>query len=232
MNTKRLAVTGTALGIIAVAVGIMVQAPASAQNNGKREVGQGKYAELTADWWQWIFEQPATNNPIFDQTGNDAANGQPEKKVFFLAGVISVSGTAERTISVPAGQALFFPILNVESDNANIPPTDFKVPELRALAAHNIDGVTELHVTLDEVSLLDSVARIKSPVFSYTLPPTDNIYQHLGADITGTIQPAVSDGYWLFIPPLPSGTIHTLNFGGSNPGSGFSLDITYHITVE
>lgn len=232
MNTKRLAVASTLLGIIAVAVGIMVQTPASAQDNGKREDGQGKYAELTADWWQWILEQPATNNPILDETGDDAANGQPEKGVFFLAGVINVSGTAERTISVPAGQALFFPILNFESDNAVIPPTNFTVPELRSLAADNIDGVTELHVSLDEVSLLDSVARIKSPVFSYTLPPTDNIYQHFGLDITGTIKPTVSDGYWLFIPPLPSGTTHTLNFGGSIPGLPFSLDITYHITVE
>lgn len=177
------------VAIIAVAVGIMVQTPASAQDNGKREDGQGKYAELTADWWQWILEQLATNNPIFDETGEDAANRQPEKKVFFLAGVINVSGTAERTISVPAGKVLFTPILNVESDNASIPPTKFKVPELRALAANFIAGVTELHVTLDGVSLLDSISRIKSPVFSYTLPPMDNIYQHFGLDITGPSSP-------------------------------------------
>jgi hypothetical protein len=220
---------------ITVAVLSAAATTTSAQNNGKQQDGQGKYAELTADWWQWVFSLPVSQNPLFDETGAKAGNAQPEKKVFFLVGVINTSGTAQRTITVPAGQAMFFPVLNYEADNATIPPTNYTVPQLRNLAAQNEDAITELHVSLDGVSLLGSVSRIKSPVFSYTLPPTDNIYQFFGLDITGTIKPVVSDpvvsdGYWVYIPPLPSGTTHTLNFGGSSPG--FSLEITYHITVQ
>ena len=198
-------------------------------STGTAASAQGKYAELTADWWQWVAKQPVATNPIFDETGAQAGNEQPEKKVFFLVGVINTSGTAERTITVPSGKAIFFPILNIESDNAAIPPTSYTVPQLRDLAAASIDSITSLFVTLDGVSLLDSVTRIKSPVFSYTLPDTDNIYQFFGLDITGTIKPAVGDGYWLYLPPLARGT-YTLKFGGSQPG--FDLAITYHITVK
>src|SRR5262245_13051857 len=78
----------------------------SAQDNGKREAGEGKYGQLTAQWWQWILEQPQKGNPLLDTTGADAGNGQPRVDVFFLAG--TPSGTATRHITVPAGEALFF----------------------------------------------------------------------------------------------------------------------------
>jgi hypothetical protein len=76
------------VAIVAVAVGIMAQMPAPAQNNGKQQDGQGKFAELTAEWWQWAFSQPVSTNPLFDETGARAANGQPNGsgpagKVFF-----------------------------------------------------------------------------------------------------------------------------------------------------
>jgi len=75
--------------------------------------------------------------------------------------------------------------------------------------------------------------RVKSPVFPYYLPP-GNIYEAYGEKIQGIVWPAVADGYWSSIPPLPHGT-YTLHFGGSQPiggGNSFSLDITYHITVK
>jgi hypothetical protein len=216
---------------------------ASAQDNGKQQDGQGKYAELTARWSQWVLEQPVTGNPAFDETGADAANGQengigPANKYFFLAGVFNVSGTAERTITVPAGKALFFPVLDTEFDNSNTPtpagnlPGNYSVPELRALAASTVATTTELHVTLDGVSLLDRVARVKSPSFRYILPTKDNIAQFFGFDFSGPIHPAVADGFWLVIPPLAPGE-HVLNFGGTfGSPINFTLDITYHITVQ
>src|SRR5262245_58082655 len=71
-----------AIVIIAAALSAPV-ARASAQDNGKREQGQGKHAQLTAQWWRWILEQPETGNPNFDQTGEDAANAQPQEDVLF-----------------------------------------------------------------------------------------------------------------------------------------------------
>src|SRR5262249_30989177 len=120
--------------------------PVCAQTNGKQEHGEGKYANLTADWWQWVFSRPAidiggTNtNPVLDSTGAFAAVGQengigPGDKSFFLAGTFG--GAATRTVTVPADKALFFPINNFEADNAADPPTSFSVPELRALVKGN-----------------------------------------------------------------------------------------------
>jgi hypothetical protein len=222
------------VAIVAVALGIMAQGPAPAQNNGKQQDGQGKYAELTAEWWQWVYRQPVSTNPLFDTTGASAANGQPDGsgpagKVFFLAGVVNVSGTVERTITVPAGKDLFFPVINSQTDNVGYPPKTYSVPELRAIAAANVDGAT-YHATLDGTSLDDQIVRVKSPTFSYVLPDEDNIYHFFGLDVTGEIKPAVTDGYWLYIPALPSGQ-HELKFNGALPVAGFSLNITYHITV-
>jgi hypothetical protein len=214
------------LGVIIVAAATLTPVMmASAQDDGLVQNGQGKYAQLTAQWWQWILEQPATGNPNLDETGADAANGQPGKGVFFLAGTFL--GTATRHITVPANTALFFPLLNnlgfAPKPAPQPKPDENQVPQLRTLAAPFIDGVTELHVTLDGVSLLDFVNRVKSPVFHFTFPDEDSI---LG--IPG-IFTAVSDGYWLYLMPLAPGT-YVLNFGGTSDNS--TVDITDIITVQ
>jgi hypothetical protein len=196
-------------------------------NNGA--AGVPTLPELTAKWWEWVLSLPVSENPLFDETGEFADNQQPYQNVFFLAGVANVSGTAERTITVPAGTALFVPLLNIEWDNVGVAKNArLNVPGLRAFAAQVMDSAEDLHITLDGDSLLEGVERIQSPPFAYHLPADDNIY---GGAVTGTIAPAVSDGYWLYLAPLPKGE-HTLNFGGTNVAFNFSLDITYHITVE
>src|SRR5690349_8203642 len=68
-----------------------------------------QYSQLSAQWWQWVFSQPVSSNPLFDTTGAQAANAQPATgNVFFLAGLIALSGDplsaqVERTITIPAG---------------------------------------------------------------------------------------------------------------------------------
>ena len=129
---------------------------------------------------------------------------------------------------MPANTALFFPLLNIVGYAPKPAPQPKRdknqVPQLRTLfAAPFIDNMTELHVTLDGLSLLYSVVRVKSPVFHFTVPDEDSILPEPG---TFT---AVSDGYWLFLAPLPPGT-YVLNFGGTS--DGFTVDITDTITVE
>ena len=68
------------------------------------------YGQLTAEWWEWILEQPLTGNPNLDPTGADAGNGQPRDDVFFIAGTFGESAT--RAFTVPAATALFLPLLN------------------------------------------------------------------------------------------------------------------------
>jgi hypothetical protein len=219
----------------------MAVTPVRSQDNGKRQAGEGQYANLTALWWEWVFAQPAVDvggtntNPVLDSTGAYATAGQengigPGNKFFFLAGTFG--GPATRTVTVPEGKTLFFPLINTDQDNAvPDPDANFTVPELRAFAESIIDTVTITFAELDGESL--EIFRVKSPTFAYTLPDEDSIYAYfglLGDQFEGTVKPAVSDGYWVVIPPLPSGD-YLLEFGGVTSG-GFTQDVMYLLTVE
>jgi hypothetical protein len=223
-------------------------------------------AQLSAVWWQWALGQQTTNSPLFDDTGADAYVGQPYSDLLFLCGTISIQNLADgdvlgevtRTITVKQGTAIFLPLLNNEWDNVGFGPGEHhkgtpggaqSVPEMYALAAGTLDEATDLvaqitpangdfsEPTGDTVSM--EVERLVSPVFSYKLPKTNNIYQFNGVNVSGAIAPAVADGYWSFIPgdALPPGN-YVLEFGGSEPFVGsdgnthtFTQAITYHITV-
>lgn len=224
------------VAITVVAAGTLI--PTANASAGK------DYGSLTATWWQWVYSQQAkdvggTNtNPVLDSTGAYGDAGQkhgigPGHKYFFLTGTFGAEVT--RTVTVPDGKALFFPIINVETDNAvdPLPPQPFKVPELRAQAKASIDSAIQssLTATLDGQPV--DFFRTTSPVFSYTLPKTNSIYAYFGLtgpQFQGRIHPAVSDGYWAYVPPLPDGK-HVLEFTSANT-SGFSLHVTYNLTVK
>jgi hypothetical protein len=201
-------------------------APVHSHTHGKT------YGEWAAAWWQYVYSIPVSDNPLFDETGANAGVGQ-SGSVFFLVGVINVSGTANRTITVPPGKALFFPVLNFENDNL-CPPNDppLSVEELRAGAKALMDAATDLSCQVDGVPIRDLTSyRVQGPVFSVTFPD-DNIFQFFGCDVpTGTYSPFVNDGFYLMLEPLPAGP-HTIHFHGSIPDASFTLDITYHITVR
>ena len=189
---------------------------------------------LTAVWWQWILSIPVSENPGFDDTGANALVNQPfaDQGLIFLCGSFT-SSSADRQITVPAGTAFFFPVVNSENDNIfyNRPVS---VRRLRSDAAATIDGTFDRHAELNGGALTEG--RLTSPVFAYTLPDEDNIYQSFGVDVTGTISPSVSDGYWCYIPPLAHGN-YTLTFGATFPSPTpaqppFTINITYTITVK
>lgn len=149
-----------------------------------------------------------------------------------------MSGTTTRTIKIPAGTRLFFPVVNVEWDNVGIDPP-FTVAQLYEQADLFVAPIDHLHASIDGQAVQNLFSyRAKSDPFCYTLPAADNIYQFFGAPpewltpyacATGfCVCPTVADGYWLLLKPLPVGQ-HTINFGGGTPN--FSLDITYNITV-
>jgi len=237
------------LGLV-LALAALPAAGVVAQDNGVRQDGSGKYAELTARWWQWVYSLPAVDkngtntNPLLDTTGAYAAAGQekgigPGNKYFFLAG--NIGGRTERTVTVPRGKTLFFPVINYEADNA-VPPNpdgslvNNKVPALRKIAGDFVDATDTKYALLDNKPLQD--VRVKSPVFAYTLPDENSLYDYYAANFDpayggpqyqGTIQPVVSDGYWVAIPPLAPGE-YTLDFGGSS--TGFALRLVYHLTVK
>jgi hypothetical protein len=214
-------------------------------NPGVTPPDSGQYAALSVRWWQWAYAQPVSKSPLLDTTGVNANVGQPSQgNIFFLAGLIVVTNgpapphliaSADRTITIPTGTRLFFPLLNDEVDNVAVPPTNFTVAQLRQLAIAGQDNPQELHASIDGVPVQNlSAYRVLSPVFGYVLPnfgPSDqNLAQLFGIPFTGPVYPAVGDGYYLLLEPLTPGT-HVINFGGTSADGSFSLDITYHITV-
>lgn len=247
--------------LIALLVTTLCSSAFAAEVMGKKGVGNagnpgiappqsmpfGKsYSEWSALFWQWVFANPVSNNALFLNGNVDLSLNQPPGPVWFLGGTFvatpnengGVIGSAERTGTVPAGKALFFPILNNEFDNPTfIPPEDMTVPELKAFAAEQLNSNQSMDCELDGVpvkNLWDPVTktspyRVATPVFSYWLPATDNVQQYWGVNVSGKIEPAVGDGVYLMLAPLSVGA-HTIHFWGGNPGN-FVLDITYHLNV-
>ena len=68
-----------------------------------------------------------------------------------------------------------------------------------------------------------------STVGNCVLPP-DNLFVYFGYAVIAGPHECVADGYWALLPPLSVGK-HTIRFAGGY-SSGFTLDVTYHITVK
>jgi hypothetical protein len=197
------------------------------------------YGQWNAGWWQWSFSVPASKNPALATNGAlDCSVGQ-FGNVWFLAGHFLTGGSFTRSCSIPVGKALFIPLINSWADNVcNAPP--LTVDQLRASAAGGVNPAANLHASIDghPLSNLESYRAI-SPVFSYTLPPSpDNLIDAaFGVSLPGpcwpslTVTPAVADGFYIMLTPLTAGS-HSINFGGSGPGGGFTLDVTYNLTVN
>ena len=220
------------------------------------------YQQWSAQWWQWAWSIPISFNPLFDTTGVDCAVNQSRSQpVWFLAGVSGFNGsvTATRNCIVPAGNMIFFPIINVGNDYpcpgpGPTPPNrpgdpNFQPGPGQSLeqfltigygssfgARQYIDHVTAVSATLDGVPVQDlslppeiSKYRATSPMFEFD---GDRSLQVWDACVGGGHK-AVSDGYWIMLKALPPG-LHTLVFSGTEtyPGSSpFTISVTYNLTI-
>jgi hypothetical protein len=190
--------------------------------------GKG-YAESAADWLVWLTAIPAATNPLFDPDGAYAAMGQ-SGKVWFLVG--TTGGPATRTATVPAGAALFFPIVNyfwVNTPEYGDPPwSPTQEKAVREFLAANIDTAQNLLLEIDgrPVPNIDRL-RVSGAVGLCTLPD-ENIF---GVPFAPVPHECLADGYWALLPPLSTGK-HTIRFAGEIVAVGFSLDVTYSIAVR
>jgi hypothetical protein len=216
---------------LSVVLALVLASPIAFAQAEQRAQSTRSSVELAAAWWQWALSKPADVNPLFggDPDYSQAqCNGEPvtatQGDTWFLAGSAG-SDPVERTCSMPAGSQLFFPIVNyawVFTD----PETDTD-----KLARESVQGFMRSLLSDPEFSMVVTVdgkevhriVRGKSHFFDMQLQE-GNL---LGAP-AGTYR-ALADGFWVTLPPLSEGehTIHVVM-----TSSGFSQDITYHLTVE
>ncbi len=138
-----------------------------------------------------------------------------------------LGGQEERTCTVPAGKAIFVPLLVGLCDYGQ---SDVKSDEdLRRCAMEgNEYGVIE--ATVDGVKLKNlEQYRTQSGFFNITIPE-DNIYDRR----PGTFR-ALADGFFVFLEPLPPGKhdVH-LKVSVLNPIEqqyNYNADWTYHLII-
>jgi hypothetical protein len=194
----------------------------------------GKTREQWAiEWWQWALSIPEADNPILDATGVKSQIGQ-SGPVFFLTGARRDLEIARRSITVPAGTALFFPVaaevcvigaLGLTEADLHSCLLESPLSRGRVLGFAAIDGVPFNNKDLEK-NLANY--RYKTVPFTVSLPP-DNLLSPLGGEAL-----ALSDGFWVMMAPLPVGR-HTLQFKAfyitQEEFHDWTQDVTYHITV-
>jgi hypothetical protein len=189
------------------------------------------YGAWGAEWFKWLYSIPVDRNPITDPTGEFGSLNQ-SGPVWFLAGTFGT--TAERTLTIPEGKGLFFPIFNYFNDYPCPDSTFHPAPgqTLEAFLAEGAAGVidlaTALAVQVDGVELQNPFNyRAASHLVTFTADPS---WVALDPCVTGQPQFGVSDGYWVMLAPLPKGE-HTIHILATVDAWGFRLDVTYHLTV-
>lgn len=138
-----------------------------------------------------------------------------------------LGGREERTCTIPAGKAIFVPLLVGECDYS-IPDVKSDEDLRRCTMAGNEYGVIE--ATVDGVKLKSlEQYRTQSGFFNITIPE-DNIYD----SSAGTFR-ALTDGFFVFLEPLPPGKhdVH-LKVSVLNPIEqqyNYNADWTYHLII-
>ena len=191
------------------------------------------YGEWAAALEQWIEAIPYGVNPANDPDGSQSAINQ-SGSVWFLAGTFKDTTNTKgyfRSVTIPAGTAIFFPLIDYLNDYPCPEPPPFEPAPGQSLEAFLtsgaktiINGVNQLEADLDNQLL--SAYRFNSRLFSFTAAGS---LSQIDSCITGSPQLGVVDGYWLFLNP-PSPGKHKLHFLGALPG--FKTEVTYYLTIR
>jgi hypothetical protein len=171
---------------------------------------------------------PDEENPVSDLTGSHCAIGQ-RGPVWFLAGGFG-SSKVHRVCSIPAGKALFFPVINMaywpRQGNAA-----HACPEVKAAAAVNNDTALDLFAEIDGVA----VEGVKQ--YRISSDQCFDVFARIPSrERPSNGYPAATDGYWLLVKPLSKGR-HILKFGGrydrnSSAYGRMLQDIEYELVVQ
>jgi hypothetical protein len=214
-------------------------------------------------WWQWAmgvpqpYDNPAPpNNPVppynpLNDPSGQYAGANNNGPVFFLAGNAIAGGVWTRTITVPEGKPVFFPVLNaiyvpINSDGTYGPSpcgTPLTLACALTVPPSYLVGAN-MAVQIDGISLdtaqIEPFRQTSTSYFSVALP-ADNVldvtpiknYDQCVA--TGVGQPCsdlwVQDGFYITLDDLSVGT-HILQFQAETPGFSLSVTDTLNVVPE
>src|SRR3954453_22007885 len=123
--THRLRLSVLALAAVLVSAFVSAGAPASAAPADPRVIPNvaKAYDVLSVAWWKYVLAQPVAWNPLTDDTGARCAIAQAGPGLFIGGGFNRNNPPSARDqCRVPAGRALFFPLVNVV--DAHVPGLD------------------------------------------------------------------------------------------------------------
>ncbi len=191
------------------------------------------YEQHVQNFYEWLISVPSDENPSNDPTGQNCARGQENtnSSVFYLVG--GGGGKFDKTCKVPAGKAIFIPVISVEVSDKEVP--NASVDDLDKLAKKDQDSVTSLSLTIGEKAYtFDDLRkyRVHTGVFEVVFPENAIFGASPGPS------KAVADGYHVITEKLPAGT-YTINYKGSLicPGTeclapNFAEDVKFTLIVE
>lgn len=213
--------------VLMVGIVFLLMAPITSFGGGNG-ISKGLLKDYSAKWWQWSLSIPAEVNPLGDTDGSYCSVGQ-QGDVWFLGGTLDGS-PAERSCTIPYGKKIFFPIINAEC--SVIEGYGETNAELSTCAKDLMDHVTEVEVLVDGVTLKNvKKSRVQSKPFEFSLPPGDTL-ELFGEEPNPSR--AVSDGWWVLLPPLPEGE-HVIVIYGVAPFPEwdwtFEQSIKYNISI-
>lgn len=191
------------------------------------------YEQHVENFYDWLVSVPSDENPSNDPTGQNCAKGQENSNssVFYLVG--GGGGKFDKICKVPAGKAVFIPVMSVEVSDKEVP--NASVDDIDRMAKKDQDSVTSLSLSIgNKTYSFDELKkyRVHTGVFELDFP--ENAI--FGA--TPGSSKAVADGYHVITEKLPKGN-HTINFKGSLicPGTeclapNFAEDVNFKLIVE
>ena len=190
------------------------------------------YADHIKNFWKWALKIPASENPVNDPTGVKCSTGQENtnSSVFYLAP--NNGGTSQRTCKVPAGKALFIPVMPVESSDKELPKAS--VADLSNSAKSDQDHVNSLYLKIgDKVYNFQDLDKYRTHTDAFDVVFPDN---GIFGVLKGGVSKAVADGRYIITEPLAKGT-YPIHFKSSlidpsNPDTNYAQDITYKIIAQ
>lgn len=182
------------------------------------------YSDWMSRWWQWNMEIPKEQHPR-DNYSPEKCSINQNGPVWFLPDILS--GTEERTCTVPAGKAILVPMLTGEFHEDF--PGQLTDSEIRESAmAGNEYGV--ISATLDGRPIVN-VEDYRVQSFHNITVPEDNIFDNPPGTFRG-----MADGFFVFLEPLAPGN-HELRITATvsnpvEPEYNFAAEQTYHLIIE